>query len=425
MASTFAIVTYGCASNKADSLFMETLLYKDGWTRTNEENADIVIVNSCTVKGPTESKITEFVKKLAKTKQKYRIIISGCLPSDKSFISKYAEYSLINPYNIQDICKVANQIMKNKKSVHLLTHTKYDKTKLYYKTKGIAIVQPLIGCLGECTFCKTKHAKPVFFSYPLNNIISRIEFYISQGVKEIWISSEDNGAYGKDIGLSYIDLLYEIEKRFAGKAVFRFGMINPEHIKSRLTEIINFFKTTKAFFKFLHIPIQSASDSVLKKMNRPYSVRESEKIFSCLQESFKPNKLTLATDVILGFPSESEEDFEKTVAFLKRYPMLIVNISQFWQRPFTKAFNMKQIDTYIKKQRSKKTTFIVKQNITKMLSKYVGKTIYVYCNGYDSNNNTLAKTNNYVSVVVKNKKLPLFVWHKLKVKKVENNHLII
>jgi len=418
----FFIKGYGCASNMADTNFMKQILLDNGFVESNIEDADFAIINTCAVKGPTENKIKAFINKINLPKK--NIIIIGCLVSDKKFIKKYNDYNLINPYNTDKILDVINFVLKNNKPIHFIEQTKLDKTKLYYKTKNIAIVQPLIGCLGNCYYCKTKIAKPIFYSYPIENILQRIEFYIKQGVKEIWISSEDNAAYGKDIGLTYIDLLNEIESRFAGKAMFRFGMSNPWLLLEHLKELITFFKNTKAFFKFLHIPIQSGSTDVLKNMNRPYDEKDLELLFSTIRKNFSFQELTLATDIIVGYPDENEKDFNKTLNILEKYDFLIVNISQFWPRPFTKAVKFKQLPNDLKKKRSILATNKYKELSKKLLREFVNKKLDVWFDKIDITNKYLGRTKNYVSVI-SSKKQEFFNWNEETITKFENNHLVI
>lgn len=423
--SKFYIKTYGCASNFADSEFVKQTLLDLGYIESELENADFVLVNTCTVKGPTASKIKHYI--LSLKKPKYKIILLGCLPSDRQFTKEFKDYSMVSPYNIDLISEVIFEIQHTKKPVHKLKPKFLDKTQFYFDTKNIAIVQPLIGCLGNCTYCKTKQAKPLFQSYPLENILKRIDSYIKKGVKEIWISSEDNAAYGFDIGLNYIDLLENIEKRFKGKAMFRFGMSNPWLILKNITKLVEFLKTTKAFYKFLHIPIQSASNNVLKAMNRPYSEKDLERLFFELRNNFNYRELTLATDTIVGFPNETEEDFEKTKTFSMQYDFLINNVSQFWPMPFTEAHKMKQLPTQIKKKRSRILSGIVRTNSIKLLKSYVGEEISVYFDDIDKDKNYLGRTKNYISVILKKpRKKPEFgVWYKYKVRTLENYHLLI
>lgn len=425
ISKTFFIKTFGCASNIADSEYIKQILFDAKFKESNINTAKFVLINTCTVKGPTENKIKDYLKKIKLSKE--RIFILGCLPCDKKFISDFSQYSMINSYNINSVLDAILKVEATKKPIHILDQKYLDKTKYNYNAKNIAIVQPLIGCLGNCSFCKTKFAKPLFYSYPLKNILSRIDKHIKNGAKEIWISSEDNAAYGSDLNLSYIDLLNAIEVKFKGKAMFRFGMSNPWLINKNLDDLISFFKNTKCFYKFLHIPIQSASSSVLKSMKRPYNEKQINKIFSNLRKNFSADDLTIATDTIVGFPLESETDFKKTLNFTKKYNILINNVSQFWPMSFTEAYIMKQINNNIKKDRSRILSNFARLNYKQMLTKYINKTIEVYFNDVDEKGNYLGKTRNYISVIVPKTKQTDFVigkWYKVKILNIENYHLM-
>jgi len=421
--NTFSIKTYGCASNLADSEIVKQILLDNKFKESKKP--EFMLINTCTVKGPTVSKIKDYILKLKLPKEK--IIILGCLPSDAKIIKELEKYSLVNSYNIDSIYDVIMQIKKTKKPVHLLTAKFLDKTMFDYETKSIAIVQPLIGCLGECSYCKTKLAKPMYYSYPLAKIIKRIDNYIKKGVKEVWISSEDNAAYGKDINLNYMDLLNVIEKKFKGKAMFRFGMSNPWLIKNNLKELITFMKTTKTFYKFLHIPIQSASNDVLKNMIRPYNEKQLEKLFSELRKNFNYKELTIATDSIVGFPYETKADFEKTVKFAKKYNILINNVSQFWPMSYTKAQKMKQLPTEIKKERSTILSNISRQEGKRLLKTYVGKKELIYFDDIDENGNYLGRTQNFFSAIMKKSKIKPKIgeWKEYKIKEIESFHLLV
>lgn len=418
----FNIKTFGCSSNIADSEFVKNILQKNNYNYS-ESKFDFYIINSCSVKGPTVNKIKDFIKKIFLPKHK--IIIMGCLPSDKKILLELKDYSIISPYNIDLIDKAIIEIERTKKPIKYLEPKFLDKTKFDYSSKNIAIVQPLIGCMGNCYYCKTKLAKPKFYSYPLENILKRIDNYIKNGVKEIWLSSEDNAAYGVDIGKTYMDLLLSIEEKFAGKAMFRLGMSNPWLLLKKEKQLIDFFKKTKAFYKFLHIPIQSASSKVLKDMNRPYTEKQLEKFFLAIRKNFSENKLNLTTDVIVGYPNETKEDYLKTKRFIKKYKFLVTNVSQIWPMPFTKTFEMKQLSTEIKKERSRDLSQCVRNILSKYLKKQVNKTIDIYFNNLDENGNLLGRTNNYISVILKKPKKIDYGWRKCKIKAIENYHLIV
>ncbi len=417
---SFFIKTFGCASNIADSEYVKNELKLAGLKETNEIDAEFIIVNTCVVKGPTINKIKNYIFNLKNPK--YNIIIMGCMPSDKKTIIEFKKYSILTPYNLDEILSLIFYIKANKKSKHILSPKKLDKTQFSFENKDYAIIQPLIGCLGNCNYCRTKLAKPLFYSYPLENILNRIDYYIKKGVKEIWISSEDNAAYGLDIGLNYMILLNAIENKFAGKAMFRFGMANPWLLKTYAKELVNFIKNSKAFYKFLHIPIQSASTNVLKAMNRPYTNKDLHAFFKILRK-LNYKELTLSTDIILGYYNETEYDFKKTLKFINKYDFLIVNISQLWVLPNTEVATHKQLPTEIKKERSRISTMNVENKSKKLLTSFLGKKVEVYFNKIDSDNNYLGRTRNYISVISKSKQ-ELNVWKEVKINSVENFHLL-
>lgn len=412
------IYTFGCASNQADSNIMKNLLASRAVVGDFDlDTVDYVIVNTCSVKSPTESKIVDFIKRIPLPP--YRIIICGCLISDKKKRKEFSEYSIVSPYNVTRICEVIDYLERNKKQIHLLTPEKSNKLCVI-PPKKITIVPILIGCVGNCTYCKTKQAKPLFYSYPIPQLISTIKNLISQNVIEIWLSSEDNGAYGLDLGKTYIDLLKAIEENFKDSGVmFRFGMANPEHVYKNLKETKKFFENTTCFFKFLHVPIQSANDVILKKMNRRYNSKQIEKIFSTLK-----NTVTLSTDVICGFPTETESQFLDSYNFIKKHKPLITHISQFWVRPFTEAQKMKQVASEVRKARSSKLTSLQKTIVASKLSPYKGKVLQVFVDR-ENESYLWGRTREYILVKIKSKKnLELGEWYNLKIKEVENNHLV-
>jgi len=409
------VYTYGCASNQADSQIMVNLLTN---SVVFSDNPEYIIINTCSVKGKTENKIIDFIKTLDLPKR--NIIICGCLVSDKKKREEFKEYSLISPYNVTRTKEVIEFLECNKTPIHFLDYSKTNKLKDCCFGGNISIVPILIGCLGNCTYCKTKQAKPLFYSYPLEDIVNKVKELIKQGSYEIWLSSEDNGAYGKDLGLTYLNLLNTLEKEFSGKVMFRFGMANPDHIYEHLEDTKKFFKNTKSFFKFLHIPIQSANDLVLKEMNRKYHQKEIEKIFKELN-----NVVTISTDIICGFPNEAEDQFQESYDFIEKHKPLIVNISQFWPRPYTKAQTMEQLTTEVKKSRSKKFTSLQKTIIKENLVGFIGKDVELYIDEIRGQF-LWGRTRSYIlTKITSNQKLKLGKWHTLKIKAVENNHLLV
>ncbi|MDQ5842617.1 MAG: tRNA (N(6)-L-threonylcarbamoyladenosine(37)-C(2))-methylthiotransferase, partial [Thermoproteota archaeon] len=215
----------------------------------------------------------------------------------------------------------------------------------------VSIVEIASGCMSQCTFCQTKIAKGRLRSYRIGDIVRQIKSDIQSGCQEVWLSSTDNGCYGRDIGTNLVELLRAcccIEGSFK----IRVGMMNPMYLPAILDKIVNLFYESDKLFKFLHIPVQSGSDRILKKMKRGHT----SKIFMDAVEAFrdKISEMTISTDIIVGFPSETEDDFKETIDLIERSQPDIVNISRYAARPGTQAYEWKgiRVDSQVSKKRS-------------------------------------------------------------------------
>ena len=206
------------------------------------------------------------------------------------------------------------------------------------KNEIIEIIPISSGCKGNCTYCLTKKARGNLQSYDPNLILKRVRKASAQGVKEIWLTSQDNGAYGLDINTTLPELLKKILE-IPGNHKIRLGMANPNFIIKYIDELIPIFKNKK-MFKFLHIPIQSGNDEVLRRMNRKYSAKDWIEIVERFRAEIPD--ITIATDIICGFPGETETQFRDTIYIVEKYEPDVVNRSKFWKRPGTPAATMKQ-----------------------------------------------------------------------------------
>ena len=214
---------------------------------------------------------------------------------------------------------------------------------------AIGIVEIASGCMSECTFCQTKLSKGDLKSYRIGDIVRQVKTEISDGCNEVWLTSTDNGCYGLDIGADLPELvntISEIDKNF----FIRVGMMNPMYMPKIRDGLLKSFESNKVF-KFLHVPVQSGSNKVLNDMKRGHT----EQTFRDITQQFrrKFDKFTISTDIIVGFPTETEEDFEQTLKLLEDTKPDIVNLSRYSQRPGTDAAEMNQIDVIEVKRRSK------------------------------------------------------------------------
>jgi MiaB-like tRNA modifying enzyme len=351
--------TLVCSFNQAYSEIMKGLLKNADFQITdNPSLADVIILNTCYVKFATQNRVIHKIKSFQKNFSRKKLVIAGCMTEiDTKMLVKIApNSSWIGPHKIKYIVDVVNNALNNN-NVRLLGWEKNIKVMLpkIRNNPVIAIIQVCEGCSSFCSYCCTRLARGKLFSYPQNLIIKEIKNSLNQGCKEIWLTSQDCGCYGKDKNSSLPELLQSI-CRIKEKFFIRIGMMNPTYANYILDDLADSYKSEKNF-KFLHLPVQSGSDRVLKMMNRGYKIRDFEKIIKKFKKEFP--LLTLSTDVIVGFPSEKNKDFQKTVDLIKKIKPDIVNISRFGSRPGTEAAKMNQLSVDIINQRSEKITDVV------------------------------------------------------------------
>lgn len=354
------IETFGCSFNQADSQIMKGLLDKYGFRIVNNpQRADVVIINTCYVKTPTQERVTYRIQNLQKTFPDKKMIVAGCMTEiDPERLEKIAsKNSWVGPHQIKNIVSVVSDTLKGK-TIRLVGESKDIKVALP-KIKDnplIEIVQICEGCSGCCSYCCTRFARGKLFSYPVKVIVDDVRQALKKGCKEFWVTAQDTSAY-KFNKYKLPELLNELAK-IEGKFFIRVGMMNPMHVKNIVNELIESYKSEK-IFKFLHLPVQSGSDKILKVMNRGYSVKDFKNVVKMFRKKFP--LLTLSTDVIVGFPEESNEDFQKTIDLMKEMKPDIVNVSKFGARPRTKAAKMKQLPRKIINERAKKIVEVIEE----------------------------------------------------------------
>ncbi|MDR2203907.1 MAG: tRNA (N(6)-L-threonylcarbamoyladenosine(37)-C(2))-methylthiotransferase [Nitrososphaerota archaeon] len=356
-----AIKTYGCTANTADTETIKGILTTHGHQITTETEADIIIFNSCAVKGPTENRIINAIKQTQKTK---KTIIIGCLPkiNAERLHKETQPNGIAGPSIGENIIDLLNQVTNNKKTINLQQPQKEKPPLTLPKinTNPIISILPInFGCLGSCSYCAVVFARGKLKSYNIPEIVQRVKTDITTGIHEFWITSQDTAAYGRDIGNNLPELLNTITE-IEGNFKVRIGMMTPNMTTDIQSELIKTYKNPK-IFKFLHFPIQSGDDQVLKKMRRFYTVNEFKESITAFRTAI-PN-LTLATDIIVGFPEETKQAFENTLQLLKEVKPDITNVSKFFVRPKTLASKMKEgkVPPEEIKQRSSIATKLVKQ----------------------------------------------------------------
>ncbi len=351
------IITFGCSLNKYDSIIMEYHISKAGYEIIDNINdSNIVVINTCGVKKQTEDRIIDFIRKLNK-RYRGKIIVTGCLPLiNFARLSREVKYdALLGPSPGHRIVEAIEHVLSGKEYIYL-SETPYPEMPRDFNLRKPSVIMPVgisSGCLDRCSFCGGKLARGYVKSHSIDEIKTFIRCLVRQGVKEIHLTSTDLGAYGFDLNprRNIIDLLKEITS-IEYDFIVRLGMMNPRWVYKWLDDLIDILASSDKFFYFIHIPIQSGSDRVLKIMNRGHTTMEYVESVKRIRNELD-YRFSIATDIIVGHPGETDEDFELTLEIIKESEPDFVNISKFFPRPNTPSKFMKQLSSQIIKERSR------------------------------------------------------------------------
>ncbi|MBD3390167.1 tRNA (N(6)-L-threonylcarbamoyladenosine(37)-C(2))-methylthiotransferase [Candidatus Micrarchaeota archaeon] len=385
---TVWIETYGCTLNHGDSDIIEGILEEAGYRvlkdmgipggggkSTNSSplpDADIFILNTCAVKETTENKIIYRLSQLHGEGKK--LVVAGCLgmgPNRKRVARACPNAPIIMPDALSSIVEAVECAKRGENKIFEGGENKGLLPRKY--TAPILRIPAQDGCVGNCSFCQTKIARPRLSSRSPTTIKRWVEVGVEQGAREIQVTGQDTGAYGLDIGSGLPELLREMLE-VEGDFRIRLGMVNPGHAKRFLPELLEIMEHPK-FYRFLHVPVQTGSERVRESMNRAHSVKDFEEVVSAVREGFPD--ATISTDIIVGYPTETVEDFEQSKKLLERVEPDIVNISKFSSRRGTEASRMKKIDTAEIKGRSTEMSRLVHILGERRNSGYLGKTVDV------------------------------------------------
>lgn len=338
----YFVESYGCTMNFGEGEQLSKKMESLGHTRVDSpDEADIVILNTCTVVDTTEKKM---IHRMGELKQEGKeIIVTGCMAKvQPKRISIRLPESMIIPPDQYDLFsgKVESAF-----GCAPCTET--------YEFGASAILPIAQGCLGNCSYCITRFARGVLKSYQEDELLNEFKSMLDSGVKEILVTAQDTACYGCDIDTDLPTLLRRFLE-FEGEYRIRIGMMNPNNLDRILDDLMDVMEDERVY-RFLHIPVQSGSNSVLEKMRRHYTVDRFMGIVNRLRERYPD--ISIATDLITGFPGETERDHEKSIKLIKDLHADTVNITRFSVRPGTDAATMKnQIHGNISKERSTELT---------------------------------------------------------------------
>lgn len=382
----YHIITYGCQTNYSDSQRVSSILEQIGYQlEPDKKQADLIVINVCSIRQSAVNRVYGQIKNIKKNNSK--VIITGCvLEKDKKKLSKEIDFVL----DIKDLPKwpiILNKEINQKYQDFFSIKPKTNDPFLTY----IPIIN---GCNNFCSYCVVPYTRGREISRDFNEIIKEAKTAIKNGAKEIWLLGQNVNSY-KSNNYNFCDLIKSIDS-IPGNFWIRFVSSHP---KDFTDEMIETMKNSDKITNYLNLPVQSGSDKILKEMNRPYKISDYKKFIEKIKKDI-PN-ITLSTDVIVGFPGETEKEFQETAKLMEEIGFDMAYISEYSPRPGTTSFKLN--DDVSLKEKNKRwlilTEILEKSALLKnqnLINKNVEVLIEKEKNGY-----LLGKTKEYKNIKFK------------------------
>lgn len=427
----YFILTMGCQLNENDSEKLCGILEQMGYQKTDiQSQADLVVLNTCCVRENAEDKLFGKLGELKRQKEERGIMIAigGCMMQEKHITAKIKESYpfvdiLFGTHTLYKFPENLYRALKEKKKLEDIIDIEgkiYEGLPIKRNSNIKASVTIMNGCNNFCSYCIIPYARGRICSRKPESVLEEIDKIANKGIKEVVITGIQVSSYGKDFDNNYrlIDLLEEINK-IRGIERIRLGSLEPVIITDEFCARI--YKIEKLCHHF-HLSLQSGCDKTLKEMNRKYTISDFEKVVQRLRNLYED--VILTTDIIVGFPNETDEDFEITYNFLEKIKFYKMHVFKYSQRKGTVAAKMRnQISSDEKEKRSKKLLELSVLNEQDYLKKYLNKEVKVL---FEESNGEFLKghTGNYILVKAKvdNTKLNEIV--SVKVTSVETENLV-
>lgn len=369
------ILTFGCTYNEGDSSRLQTLLSSVGSIIVSDfEDADIVILNTCVVVEKTELKMIRLLRDL--TSRGKTVFVTGCLPAARPDI--LIEFEGVNVLLPEEIHVMSEDVMP-------------------MVTDGIAVVQIGSGCLGSCTYCITRYARGRIQSIPEDQVLSQIAHAAAQGAGEIRLTGQDLSAYGCEKGFPSLPSLLRKISSLPGHFRVRLGMMNPATLIPISTKVAEYMQNPH-FFAFLHIPVQSGSDRIISKMGREYTLSEYYELVRIFRETIPG--ITIATDLISGFPGETDEDFRASCELLEELRPGMVHVTRYSYRPGSTIGRKDELPDRIRKDRSRELIKIGYSILGEEKQKIIGSLCKVLVTEKIRPGTVFGRTEAYCGVVI-------------------------
>lgn len=366
------IESYGCTYNHADARRLEAILEGLGCTLTGPDEADAVIINTCTVIGATERKMLRRLAAFAGRD----LYVTGCMP-------------LVQMKLIRSVC-----------TPHVIRPDEIHERYGGVGSRGagaIGVVQVASGCVGRCSYCITRLARGRLKSAPAEEVLDAVRRLVASGAYEIQLTGQDVAAWGLDLGESFPNLLQAIGD-IPGRFAVRLGMMHPASVLRILDALIDAYASDK-IFRFLHLPIQSGSDAVLERMQRGYRAADVVGIVDAFRKRYPD--MMISSDFITGFPGETDEDFRQTIELLRRAAFVKVNITRYSRRPGTPAAALRDLPERVRTERSGALLRQANRIYDRYNERWIGRETPVVATEKNAPGSTVCRNPCYLNVVVK------------------------
>jgi MiaB-like tRNA modifying enzyme len=359
----------------------------------NIRDADTVLIFTCDVISTTENRMWKRMEDISSSGK--NLMVAGCLASiaPDEIKRRFPSAAIFQSMGLDELEKSLEEIQRK--------NTR-EASKINFSPSGerIDTIVPISsGCVGNCSYCITKIARGTVSSYHEDEIIRMIRSGLQNGRKEILLTSQDSAAYGLEDKRSDLgSLLRSINSSVNEKMRIRVGMMNPVLAARRMESIIDGFRHPN-IFKFFHVPVQSGSDTVLKRMRRGYSAEGFRNMLSSIRSSFKD--AAISTDLIVGFPGESDEDHKSSLKILEEISPEVLNITRFSPRPGTEADSLVgQVKGWIMKERSREITKLHSRIISERLKDRLGHHADCLVTEVGKERTMMARDINYIPIIV-------------------------
>ena len=412
----FFVKSYGCQMNAYASLRIKNLFEAKGFEETSKiDDANLIILNTCHIREKAAEKVYSDIGRIVRIKQKgknvnkdYKLVVAGCVAQAEGEEIKKRSPGVDYIVGPQSYHKLPDMIHSDKNFFNddFLQHEKFKNLLFKSSNKVSEFITVQEGCDKFCSFCVVPYTRGPEFSRPIDDLLKEINIYCDSGVKEIILLGQNVNAYhGLNKKGKQVDLPYLINKIAEFDKIKRIRYMT-SHPKDMTNSLIECHRSNEKLMPFLHLPIQSGSNKILKKMHRKHDVEKYFEIIDSLKT--KRSDIALSSDFIVGFPGETDEDFDQTMKIINQVKFVIAYSFMYSPRPGTPAANLKQINLNVKKarlnalqallkdqQKSYNKSFVNKKievlfdRIGRYKNQYIGRSIYNQSVFIESNRNLI------------------------------------